>query len=156
MIQLLLALFMTITLSIESTKIIKNGHLNISTRPVNTETVYANIHYKLKTKWYVPIPDQEGDLGQELPVEFTNETGYQRLERESRIVYKDVYLDYLGRANVNNYSNCYKIKVTKTDNTWWAVAYYHPSIQSTGWARLELTYNNIPALGTYTIRANLK
>jgi len=156
---LLLVLFSTITHDIESSKLIKKGHININTTSLQTGEVKIDMVYELHLRWFVPIDTQRGVLTQNLPEIYVQEQGYLELERMGVQVYKDVTLTHLGRWNVttkgHTYQFCHKILVDKHNGEWSTIAYYHPTVASTGWVRLELTLK-IPTIGDYTIKSNLR
>lgn len=163
LLMLFTALFTSTTIihDVVPTKIINNGTYQIQTSALATDNeavtdIRVKIHYELHTNWYAPVPDQIGDLTQDLPVEFSREEGYLELERQGHEQFKNVDLYHLGRVNDGEFQNCHKIRVVKQDHTWEAIAYYHPAIASTGWSHMELTLKNVPGLGDYTIFSNLR
>lgn len=141
---------------VESTRIINNGTYRIETIGLSQTEVRVTIHYELHKQWYAPISDQVGDLVQDLPIEYTREEGYLDLEHKGQDRFQNVVLYHLGRVNIGKFSNCHKIQVVKQDGSWEAVAFYHPSVTSTGWTHMELTLKKIPVLGDYTLVSNLR
>jgi len=141
----------------QSTRLLERGHLVITTNLTNDINVARiNMDYFMKMHWYTFIPNQSGTLIQDLPIEFTREEGYLNLERVNHIDYRDVDIYHNGRWNYLHFTYCHKITIVKKNGEWSAVAYYHPSVSSTGWVLMLLTYNNIPAIGKYTITSKIR
>jgi hypothetical protein len=155
---LLSTLFQTASIfhDVSSTRLIKSGFYEIKTSEVSPEEVQVNIHYHLKAQWYAPIKDQEGDLIQILPMEYTREEGYLNLEQNGPQQFKNVMLYHLGRMDIPDFPGSHHIRVVRLDNKWEAEAWYHPSIASTGWSQMILTLKDIPVLGDYALKSQLR
>lgn len=160
----LLQLFLSLLVSsnsiihdVQPNKTIKKGYLKISLAEVDgRDDLRLSFQYELKTHWYSPLPDQKGNFSEYYPKKYASKAGYEQLEKNGEEVYEDLTLQHLGRGTKSGYKNGHYIRVIKESGEWSAVAFYHPTIASTGWHSIDLTFYDVPVMGDYTIHTKIR
>jgi len=144
--------------SISRGKLHKGGTITISIQNKTEDSFFALLKYDLKVKALVPIPKKflKGDLLQPLPISFESEYGYLQLEEAGKMDVTKAKLVHMGRVDMKSYPNAHKVKIIPTNNQWVGVIYYHPSVDSIGWLRAEITLIDIPIVGDYPVLSTLK
>jgi hypothetical protein len=141
---------------VEPNRLIQNGEISIASTALDDETVELKIDYFLNTRWYAPVGDQRGSVVEHFPSSFVTEQGYADIEANGPQEFRNVTLTHLGHVDLAEFSNCHVMQISKNDGKWDAKVFYHAAVPSAGWLRLELTYNDLPGLGRYTIYSNLR
>ncbi|MGB0452385.1 MAG: hypothetical protein ACPGJV_01620 [Bacteriovoracaceae bacterium] len=133
-------------------KLHKSGRIKLSWTPREEGKVMAHIRYKIRPKILVPLPkkDRQGQIDQLLPEDMTVEDGYMNLRDQKIMKHEKATMTFLGMEDAEGFSDCYKVLVKPHDNEWQGIFYYHPTVASLGFVKVELTIRDLPIVGDYT------
>jgi len=115
------------------------------------------IDYEIKPKLFVPISrDQaKGSFQATLPIEFLDERGYEDLATDGPMINQGATIEHLGLEDITGFINSHHVKLTPESKKWLLEAWYHPSVESTGWIQLAIELQNIPLVGKYKVYSKL-
>jgi hypothetical protein len=138
----------------------RGGYLKVEAKfeQNNKEIVKIHVKYKVDPKRLIPVPRKylKGTHVQVLPEEFLHEYAYLKLEDTKSRKIKDAKVFHKGRVTIGRYKDCHKILIKPNNGKSTIVAYYHPNVDVAGWVKVNLTINKVPAIGSYSLTANVK
>lgn len=116
----------------------------------------AEISYTIKPKPFVPLAREyrSGTFVATLPIAYLDERGYQELATDGTTITQGAKLQHLGLETVNEYIDSHHVRLTPESSKWELDAWYHPSVDSTGWAKLALELQ-VPIIGKYKVYSEI-
>jgi hypothetical protein len=139
----------------------KSGTLVISSK-VNAQDSHKinfTIDYSVKKNFFAPIPVKwlSGTYTASFSEEFVQEEFYMELERSKTREIDGMIIKHQGRQDYGRFLDCHKvtIEIIGGDVDVKITALYHPTIEHTGWAQVEVLVTKIPVLGKYRVKANI-
>jgi len=141
--------------TIEAGRLHQGGTLTITIISERQTDFDAEIQYKVIPKPLVPMPAnyRQGSFIATFPIEFLDERGYEDLQTSAQ-THNGAKLLHLGKKDLPGFRDSHHVKLIPESNKWTLEAWYHPSVRSTGWAKLKLEFKNT-FLGAYQVFSNL-
>lgn len=144
----------TVSHSVTEGKYHNGGSLNFKTYDINEESFTAQIKYNLNPKWFVSFLKKKylnGETVEVLPIDFITEEGYLDLEKSKEREFRGARLVHVGRKDIGDFKDCHVVEIFPASGKWKGKVYYHPSINSVGWAKFEITLLSIKVISPYTM-----
>lgn len=132
----------------------KGGSLKFKTYDINEDSFTAEIKYNLDPKWFVSFIKKKylnGETVEVLPIDFITEEGYLDLEITKEKEFRGAKLVHVGRKDVGRFKDCHVVEIYPASGKWRGKVYYHPSINSVGWAKFEITLLSVKVIAPYTM-----
>ncbi len=117
----------------------------------------AQISYKIIPRLFVPISrsQREGTFTATLPIEYLDERGYEELAEGGPAINQGATIMHLGQENIGRYNRAHHVKLIPESKKWLLEAWFHPSVDSTGWVQLAIELQNVPLVGKYKVYSKL-
>ena len=109
--------------------------------PENADDILLTLDYSVVPRLFVPLPERlrKGKLEIEVPEKLLREEGYLELQSSKSMLFKGATFTYLGRVNVGQYYDSYKVQIDPKSKKFRVVLIYHPSIPGVGWYSTDIT-----------------
>ena len=133
-----------------------SGTLQIKIIEERQDDFDAQIYYEIKPRPLVPIPQKyrKGTFIATLPIEYLDERGYEDLAQSGSVTHQGAKLQYVAQADIDVFSQSHHVRLIPESGKWELEAWYHPSVDATGWVKLALELQ-VPLVGRYKVFSNL-